>query len=70
MVSTHVGSRAGIGNARSRGDPGLRRVAHDGGGKVEAAHLVAGLDEVARHRQPHVAETDEADARHAMLPLR
>jgi hypothetical protein len=26
--------------------------------------LVPGLDEVLRHRQTHVAETDETDARH------
>ena len=37
--------------------------------EVEALHLVALLDEVAGHGQPHVAEPDEADLGHAnVLP--
>ena len=33
--------------------------------EVVAAHLVARLDEVGRHRAAHVAKTDETDRRHA-----
>ena len=40
------------------------RLAH-----VEALHRVTGLEQVLRHRQTHVAETDEADVCHATLPL-
>ena len=40
-----------------------------GGHEVEALHLMALLDEVAGHGQPHVAEPDEADGGHvALLP--
>ena len=36
---------------------------------VDALDLMAGLDQVLRHRQTHIAEADEADARHGALPL-
>ena len=36
---------------------------------VDAFDLVAGLDQVLRHRQTHIAEADKSDARHAALPV-
>src|SRR4029077_13544237 len=40
------------------------RLAH-----VEALHRVTGLEQVLRHRQTHVGETDEADVCHATFPI-
>ena len=36
---------------------------------VDALDLVAGLDQVLRHRQTHIAEPDKSDARHGALPV-
>ena len=36
---------------------------------VDAFDLMAGLDQVLRHRQTHIAEADESDARHRASPL-
>ena len=39
------------------------------GVEVEAAHLVAGRDEVRRHQTPHAAEPDECDGGHPAQPV-
>ena len=48
-----------------RHPPGDGRL--DGGlAEVEATHLVAGGDEVARHRASHVSQPDPSDNRHGV----
>src|SRR5262245_66373567 len=63
-----LGVLAGIGDRRgprtaAAGEPLGRSIAH-----VEACHRVTGPDQVLRHRQPHIAESDEADLRHDTPP--
>ena len=36
--------------------------------QIERGHLVAGLDQIGRHRPAHIAETDECDACHLKFP--
>ena len=36
--------------------------------EVEAGHPMPGLDEIGRHRRPHIAEPDKPDRRHAEFP--
>src|SRR6186997_2068206 len=37
---------------------------------IDALDLMAGLDQVLRHRQTHVAEADESDPRHDCSPYK
>ena len=63
-----LGGVAGTGDRG--GADGLERI-DIGGGDIEDLEAVPGLDQVARHRPAHVAQTDEADRRHALfLPIR
>jgi hypothetical protein len=57
--------RAGCGGAAGGGQ-GLER----GGTEVIAGDVVAGLDEVGSHGCAHVAEADETDGRHVVMPRR
>ena len=55
---------------RAVGDPsavGLGLIAR-GRHQIERDHLVAGLDQIGRHRAAHVAEADECDACHGPIP--
>ena len=36
--------------------------------EIERGHLVAGLDQIGRHRAAHVAEADECDVCHGPVP--
>jgi hypothetical protein len=63
----HVGARRrdlrGLGHRPAgRLEPVGRR-----GGDVHALDLVAGLEQVLRHRQAHIAEPDESDPCHEVL---
>ena len=55
---------------RALGDPsavGLGLIAR-GRHQIERDHLVAGLDQIGRHRAAHVAEADECDVCHGPVP--
>jgi hypothetical protein len=36
---------------------------------IDAFDLMAGLEQILRHRQSHIAEADKSDARHGALPF-
>ena len=62
MVITDLGAGRGLGRPTPpRSAPAATAASRRAGTQVEAAQLVAGADQVARHGQAHVAEPDEAD---------
>ena len=50
-----------------RGTIGLGLIAR-GCDQIERGHLVAGLDQIGRHRAAHIAEADECDVCHVRIP--
>ena len=65
-----LGALDGGAGARSDLDAAFGGLVREGGDEIEAADLVAGLDEIERHRPAHVAEADEGDPGHDVLVSR
>ena len=64
----HVGARGRALGGLDAGAAGRHEFGDRGRIDVHALDLVAGLDEVLRHRQTHIAEPDKSYARHGALP--
>ena len=63
-----VGARGGRLGGLDAGAAGRHQLGDRGRIDVHALDLVAGLEQVLRHRQTHIAEPDKSYARHGALP--
>ena len=69
MVIDDVGARGrDLARCSATAPPAASSLSIAAGVDVDAFDLMAGLDQVLRHRQAHIAEPDESDPCHASLP--